>query len=75
MSTEHTAEIDAVAAAHQFRSTSTSRGHITTRHAGCTCDPTLEFDWYEREAQHRKHLLTAVYQAGRASVTGAENPS
>lgn len=68
MSAGQRAEIDAVVAAHQFTSTSTSRNGFNTHHAGCSCDPSLEFDWYERDAQHRAHLLTAVFDAGRASV-------
>lgn len=62
------AEIDAVVSAHQFTSTSTSRNGINTHSAGCTCDPDLRFDWSERDAQHRAHLLAEVYAAGQTSV-------
>ena len=64
----HSAEIDAVVAAHQIKTHSIARGSINYHHAGCTCDPALEFDWYERDAQHRAHLFAAVFAAGRASV-------
>ena len=69
----HTAESDAritaVVEAHKFTSTSTSRNGFNTHYAGCACDPGIRFDWYEREAQHRAHVLAEVFAAGQASVT------
>lgn len=61
-------EIDAVVAAHLIKTHSTTWGSTNYHHAGCTCDPALEFDWYERDEQHRSHVLAAVFAAGRASV-------
>lgn len=64
-------QIAEIVEAHEFRSWSTSRNGFNTHHAGCACDPSIEFDWYEREAQHRAHLLAAVFAAGQANAAHA----
>lgn len=75
MSTDvpHSVEIDAVVAAHEFRSSSITRGGIINNIAGCSCRPGLRFDWSERHAQHRAHLLAEVFAAGQASVFQPED--
>jgi hypothetical protein len=59
-----------VVEAHLLKTHSTTRGSIIKHHAGCTCDPDLEFDWYERESQHRDHLHLAIFDAGRTTQDG-----
>lgn len=52
--------------AHQIQTTSSSRGGIVHRRAGCTCDPAIEFDWYKRDEEFNTHLHHAIFEAGRA---------
>lgn len=67
-----TAVIEATVEQHTFRTWTTSRttrrGGISTHHAGCTCDESIEFGWYEREGEHRTHLYAALFAAGAAST-------
>ena len=63
--------IAAVLAEHSFKSTSSSRGVFTFHHAGCSCDPSIEFDWHRRCQEHLDHLHAAIFDAGRAAALGA----
>lgn len=68
MSADNAGALAEVLASHEFQSTSTSRNGFSVHRARCSCDSSVEFDWYERDSEYREHLHAAIYAAGMSAT-------
>lgn len=65
--------IAAIREEHLLATHSNTRGDTVTKSARCSCGEALA--WGDREKQHRDHVDTVIFEAGRSAAAQADTPA